>query len=267
MTDSTIVGEPFRIGACLSKSVSAFFKNFISFNVLGLIIMVPGVILVFLLFGGTFLALMAYDPATGAPPPDLGSSIAVGFIGVFFIFFALQYLLTGAIVYSSVQYLNGDRPSLGAALGQMLRRIVPVILVAFISAILMWIGFMLLIVPGIIIGLMLCVAIPVVMVEGPGVFASLSRSRALTKGYRWHLFGTFLVALIGTTIVTMIIGIVIGVVTLLLGDLGGTISTFANMALQLFTTVFLAVVLAVAYHDLRVAKEGVSTAQLAAVFD
>jgi hypothetical protein len=37
--------------------------------------------------------------------------------------------------------------------------------------------------------------------------------------------------------------------------------------LQLFTTVFLAVVLAVMYHDLRVAKEGVSTAQLAAVFD
>jgi hypothetical protein len=267
MTDSAIMGEPFRIGACLSKSISAFFKNFISFNILGLVIMVPGVVIIALLFGGTFLSLLTYDPALGGPPPDIGSGFAAGFISVFFIFFALQYLLTGAIVYSSVQYLNGARPSLVAALGQMFRRIVPVILVAIVSAILVWIGLILLIVPGIIIAMMLCMAIPVVMVEGPGVFASLSRSRALTKGYRWHIFGTFLVALIATTIVTMLLGVVIGIVTIFMGELGATIGTFANLALQLFTTVFLAVVLAVAYHDLRVAKEGVSTAQLAAVFD
>ena len=45
------------------------------------------------------------------------------------------------------------------------------------------------------------------------------------------------------------------------------VGAIAHLLIQFFTTVFLAVVLAVAYHDLRVAKEGVSTAQLAAVFD
>jgi hypothetical protein len=36
------------------------------------------------------------------------------------------------------------------------------------------------------------------------------------------------------------------------------------MAAQLFTTVFMAVVVAVVYHDLRAAKDGASTAELAA---
>jgi hypothetical protein len=36
------------------------------------------------------------------------------------------------------------------------------------------------------------------------------------------------------------------------------------MAAQLFTTVFMAVVVAVAYHELRAAKDGVSTAELGA---
>jgi len=267
MSDMAAVGEPFRVGSCLSKSLSAFFKNFISFNVIGLIIMVPGVLLVIFLFGNTFAALMAYDPATSTAPPDIGENFATAFLGAFVVMIVLQYLLTGAIVYGALQHLDGHKPSIAASLMQALRRIVPIILVAIITTVLVWIGMVLLIVPGIIIALMICVAIPVVMVEGPGVFASLSRSRALTKGSRWRLLGLLLVAFIGTAVVSMIISMVLGVAMLFLGDTGPMISTVVDVAVQLFTTVFLAVVLAVAYHDLRVAKEGVSTAQLAAVFD
>ena len=267
MTDMTAAGEPFRIGACLSKSLSTFFANFISFNILGLIIMVPGVILLLLLFGGTFFALMAYDPATSAAPPDLGGTFATAFFGAFVIMIVLQYLLTGTVVYGTLQYLDGQKSSIFSSLAQGLRRIFPIVIVAIITTILVWIGLILLIVPGVIVALMLCVAIPVLMVEGPGIIASLSRSRALTKGSRWRLLGLFLIALIATTVVTMVISLVAGLVLMLLGDLGATVSTVVDLALQLFTTVFLAVVLAVTYHDLRVAKEGVSTAQLAAVFD
>jgi len=267
MSDSVIAGEPFRIGACLSKSLSAFFSNFISFNVLGLTVMVPGIVVLFLLFGSTFLELMAYDPTTSATPPEIGGGFAFMIIGGAFIMLILQYLLTGAIVYGTLQYLDGQRPSIAGSLSQALRRIIPIILVAIVSMILIWIGMILLIVPGIIIALMLCVAIPVIMVESPHVFASMSRSRALTKGSRWRLLGLFLVVAIGTIVVTMILSMIVGMVMLLLGPVGSIISTIFDVAMQVFTTVFLAIVLAVTYHDLRVAKEGVSTAQLAAVFD
>ncbi len=267
MTDTTMAGHQFQIGTCLKRALSTFFANFVSFNVLGLIVMVPGVLLIFLLFGSTYMSLISYDPATGAPPPEIGPGFAITILGSFVIMMAMQYLLTGAVVYGTVQHLHGQKPSMTASLMQALRRILPIILVAIITTILVWIGTILLIVPGIIVALMLCVAIPVVMVEGPGVLASLSRSRALTKGSRWRLLGLLLIAFIGTALVTMIISMVVGLVMVFFGTVGATVSTIVDLALQLFTTVFLAVLLAVAYHDLRVAKEGVSTAQLAAVFD
>jgi len=186
--------------------------------------------------------------------------------GILFIMIAWQYLVTGAVVYSVVQYLNGDKSSPFASLAQMLRRFVPVVLVAIISTILVWIGMMLLIVPGIIVALMLCVAIPVVMAEGPGVMASLSRSRELTKGARWKLLGLFLVAGIGITIVSELLSFIVEL-AVPLSETGAIIQFAVEMVLQVIFTVFMAVVLAVTYHDLRVAKEGVSASQIAAVFD
>ncbi len=43
---------------------------------------------------------------------------------------------------------------------------------------------------------MLYVAVPVCVIEKQGVIASLSRSRALTKGYRWQIFGLFLLVMV-----------------------------------------------------------------------
>jgi uncharacterized membrane protein len=148
----------------------------------------------------------------------------------------------------------------------MLRRLVPVVLVAIISTILVWLGLLLFIVPGIIVALMLCVAIPVVMAEGTGIRASLSRSRVLTKGSRWKLLGLFLVAAIGVTIVSELISFIVEL-AVPLSETGAIIQIVVGIALQVITTVFMAVVLAVTYHDLRVSKEGASTTQIASVFD
>lgn len=53
-----------------------------------------------------------------------------------------------------------------------------------------------LIVPGIILWLGWSMSVPVLIQERRGVFGSMSRSRALTKGNRWSLFGLFLILVI-----------------------------------------------------------------------
>ncbi|WP_348640382.1 ATP-binding cassette domain-containing protein, partial [Mesorhizobium sp. M2D.F.Ca.ET.226.01.1.1] len=58
------------------------------------------------------------------------------------------------------------------------------------------IGLVLLIVPGIILWLGWSMAVPVLIQERLGVFGSMSRSRVLTKGNRWSLFGLFLILII-----------------------------------------------------------------------
>jgi len=255
------VGGTFSVGGVLKRSFSTFFANFVSFNLLGLAAFVPGLLLVMLLFGATFFSLISYDAAAGGPPPDFGAVGFGSFAVVWVLMVSLQYFLTAVIVYGALSYLRGSRAGVAACLMHGLRRIVPIVGIAVITTVLVSLGMILLIVPGIIIALMICLAIPVLMVENAGVVGSLQRSRALTKGYRWHLFGVFLLAFVITTIVNILVPMPFGLV---LPDTAGTV---VALLLQLFTTVFLATVLAVAYHDLRVAKEGVSTAQLAAVFD
>jgi hypothetical protein len=106
----------------------------------------------------------------------------------------------------------------------------------------------------------------------------MGRSRVLTKGRRWKIFGLILVMLIPALIVAGVITAVmakLGIgVNLRIGvffDLNRTPNTVAGEVVSLIWTAiwtaFYAILVAVAYHDLRVAKEGVDTEQIAAVFE
>jgi hypothetical protein len=260
MTDTTFAGGQFQIGTCLKRALSTFFANFIAFNLLGFTVMVPGLILLIALFSAVFAGLFLSLQSGNAPPSGLGA-LHFGTFGLIWVMaVTLQYFLTGVIVYGALRYLQGEKAGYAACLGRGFRRFVPIVAVAVVSTVLITIGTALVIVPGIIIALMICLAVPVLMVESPGILGSLSRSRELTKGYRWHLFGLFLIAIVATAVINIIVPLPFELVS-------SDLATFVGAIIQLFTTVFLAVLLAVAYHDLRVAKEGVSSEQIAAVFD
>ena len=261
MTDTAMAGEPFRIGACLSRTLSVYFGNFIRFNLLGLLIMGPGVLLLGLLLGAVLVGF-----SVGSPDSIDPVGMVLSFVISFVLILGFQYFLTGVLVYATLQSLRGEKPSFGGALLRGLRRIVPIVGVAVITTVLVWIGVFFFLIPGVIVALMLCVAIPAVMVEDHGILSSLSRSRALTKGARWQLFGLFLVGFLGSMAVSLVVGLPFGILAVE-GSVLAIIGEVIQFVLQLALTVFLAVLLAVAYHDLRVSKEGVSTAQLAAVFD
>ena len=266
MVDAVAAGQAFSIGGCLKRALSTFFANFISFNLLGLAVMVPGMLLLVAVFGAVFASLFLGASAAGGAPAVFGTLHVGAFGFAWVLLLTLQYLLTAVIVFGALRYLEGNKAGFFACLMQGLRRLGPIIAIAFISTVLLIVGFLLFVVPGIIVALMICLAIPVLMVERPGVMASLSRSRELTKGYRWHLLGLFLLGMVCTALATMAAVLPFQLLSFSV-ESAAVIGAVVQLAMQLFTTVFLAVLLAVAYHDLRVAKEGVSTAQIAAVFD
>lgn len=181
----------------------------------------------------------------------------------------LGFLLSATLVYGTVLELRGGRAGIFQCISRGLGSLLPVIGIGILVSLIVGLGSLLLIIPGIIAFLMLWVAIPVAVVERPGVMASLSRSRALTKGYRWPLFGLILILVILGGIISAIAGGIVG--------LGGFFATgeatspfvllAINVVVQGFSGALIAVASAVAYHDLRIAKEGVSAEQIAAVFD
>jgi len=126
--------------------------------------------------------------------------------------------------------------------------------------------------------LMWFVGTPACVVERLGPLRSMGRSRGLTKGYRWKLLGLLLAVLIPALIVAGVTGAVmasLGIgVNLRIGvffDLTRSQSPIAAQIVNLIWTAvwtaFYAILVAVAYHDLRVAKEGVDTHTIAAVFE
>jgi hypothetical protein len=101
----------------------------------------------------------------------------------------------------------------------------------------------------------------------------MGRSRELTKGHRWKVFGLQLAILIPALVVGGIVGAVIFAVSGASGflavatALSTTLGQVVNLIWSAIWKAFYAIVIVVTYHDLRVAKEGVDTDQIAAVFE
>jgi hypothetical protein len=105
------------------------------------------------------------------------------------------------------------------------------------------------------------VAVAACVVERRGPFAAMGRSNQLTKGHRWRIFGLLLLLVLVNLLASFLIG-------LILRPLGSTIISFiVNLAWSAIWGAYCAVSVAVSYHDLRVAKEGIDIEQIASVFD
>ncbi|MEA2214579.1 MAG: hypothetical protein QOK19_140, partial [Solirubrobacteraceae bacterium] len=104
------------------------------------------------------------------------------------------WLFTGMVVELVSDLQDGRRDATPA---QLLRAVVPVlgslILVAIVAGIAILVGFVLIIVPGLILLTIWSVAVPVVVLEKPPGLRALSRSRELVRGNGWQVFGVILV--------------------------------------------------------------------------
>jgi len=103
------------------------------------------------------------------------------------------------------------------------------------------------------------VAVPACVVEGTGPVASIVRSSGLTGGFRLKIFG--IVLLLG------LLFLVIPIAQAIVGFLSEGIAIVVGTIGALAWSGYWNCVVVMTYHDLRVAKEGVDTGQIAAIFD
>ncbi len=116
-------------------------------------------------------------------------------------------VLYGIVVWAALGDLRGERFGLGAAVKVSFRAFLPNLGVGILYLIGVSLGFLLLVVPGAMLQCAWLVAIPANMAEGTGVLGAFGRSRALTAGHRWPLFGLLLlyaVATIGLGLVAIV---------------------------------------------------------------
>jgi hypothetical protein len=176
----------------------------------------------------------------------------------------LSLIATGATVFIvSESYLG--RPLTAR---EALRRATPymgrILIASLLMALVIGLGFLLMVIPGIILGVGLAVAIPAVVLEtGRSASGALSRSWELTRGSRWRIFGLGLTLFVLLYVpVVAISGLVAWLIPGGAAAGFGPSSTATIVALaiggvvQLFIYPLFYCVLTVTYYDLRVRKEG-----------
>jgi hypothetical protein len=224
----TPTGE-FRIGGILRRSRSIYFRHFPTFLALGIV------------------------PALASLAPNQG---AIHHIADF----VLIPIGQAMVLYGAFQAMRGRPVRLGESIAKGMARFLPVIGVSLLAGLVIVVASILLLVPGLIMATKLYVVMPACIVERLGVFASLERSGELTMGHRWPIFALLLLSLL--------LAIAFNLVPAALARVGGAtvpqIGDFIGAALD---SAFQSIVVVVAYHDLRVAKDGVDIDRIAAVFD
>jgi uncharacterized membrane protein len=259
MTSTTLERpEKFQIGRVFNNSFAAIGRNIGLY--LGLALLFSGLpaIVLRLWSESTLSGIATGDPNAVADPSMMFRNSSVMIVGGL-ISFVLALLLQSALVRATIEDLNGKRPTFGDCIQIAIRYLLPTLGIGLLVALGAGLASIALLVPGIILWLGWSVAVPVLIQERLGVFGSMSRSRVLTKGSRWALFGLFLILII----LAMVIQSVMMVIVVLLG---GIVADVVAALVSTVLSMVLSVATAVSYVELRQVKEGTSVEELAEIF-
>jgi len=247
----------FTIGNVFSRSFTLIGQNFVRLLLVGL--------LTYALPVGTGAALFwagsgidVNNPQNWGGP-QIVSLLLFGLLSMLFYFINMSVVTELAITRAVHQPFV-----LGTALKRSLINIVPLFLVMLLCGLSMMLGFLLLIIPGIIIAIALCVAIPAYVAESrTGIIGALKRSWALTENHRWAILLIFiLVGILGSLFsgiakaLTLLVNL--DNLALMIG-----LNTLVEGLYTLFSTVFTVVI----YVVLRESKEDHTPDATAALFD
>jgi hypothetical protein len=253
MTDASLTTRftesEFRVGRVLNRTSSVLSRNFLFFFVVTAVAQLP-----------TLLLFKNTDVNANASGAEVAMTLALALVGLV-LMVVLNMLSQAVVLYGAFQNMRGREVSLAESLQVGLRRFWPILGMGFLGALLAGLAALAFIVPALILATMWFVAAPACVVDQTGPWASLQRSRELTKGHRWKVFGLMVLLLI-------VSGIAGSTITVALTAIGG--NPLAMVGTVLWNGAwgaFYAIAVVVTYHDLRAAKEGIDIDQIAAVFD
>lgn len=174
----------FSIGAIINESWSAIKKNVWIFAgvLLGFLLIVFTVS--FIMGGSTSIAMSSINPN------DIFALLAVfysfSFLALFLIFFVLEILFYVGYYKMALIAADGLEPSL-SAFSASIRKMLNILLAAILFGILMNIGMLLCIIPGIIVAVRLRYFLFFIIDKDRNAIDSITESWEITKGETWKL--------------------------------------------------------------------------------
>jgi uncharacterized membrane protein len=238
--------RPLTVGEILDVSFSLYRRHFGSLATIAL------------LCGGVPLVLRLFLETNGGMSANLALALVYAITTV-----VLSFIATAATLFVVSESYLGRPITASEALGRATPYIGRILVCTILMSLVIGVGVLLLVIPGIILAVGLVLTVPVVVLEpARGASATLSRSWELTRGARWRIFGLLVTLLVLLYVPMLAIG---GLVAVLVPGAGGALASgaFAGVLgfaigglVQVFIYPLFYCVLTVAYYDQRVRKEG-----------
>jgi membrane-anchored glycerophosphoryl diester phosphodiesterase (GDPDase) len=132
----------------------------------------------------------------------VASASLVSILIIVIVWLLVDVFLSGAAIAAV-----SSKVDLGAAFSKSASRYLALLGTSILTGIIVILGFIALIIPGIYLAIRLAVATPSVIIEGKAPVDAVKRSWAITKGNWWPIFGVIFVIGIVVEIVQLIFGI------------------------------------------------------------
>jgi hypothetical protein len=241
--------QPLGIGEILRIAFQLYQRHWRTLLAIAAVVVVPFTLLQYL-FGdwirsrGEVTSLQEVSTATWAVG---AAGLVAALAGI------LMYLvLTGAITRAVAAEVAGQDPSVEQSYRFGFHRLGSVLLVSVLVGLAIVGGLILFIIPGIWIGIRLCVSIEALVVEGRRGTEAMGRSWGLVGGHWWHAFGTVVVG-------GLLTGIVNAVITAPFNNTSWFVQAVAAAVATVITLPYSALVGVLLYLDLRARKESLTT--------
>ena len=235
----------FRVGEVVTTSFSILFGNLLPFGILFAVVM--GMFFVPLIL---FTGLLTYLDA----PDDLVLIITA------LLFYSWFFAVPAAYARGVLHALEMGKLRIGICLTSGLAGFFSALPVTLVIAPAIGVGYLVFVVPGLILSVTWWVASTVAVIEGRSVFAALKRSAELTKGNGWRVFGVLVI----WYLINSVCVVVASTIAALTGIVGEIVSLFLALPFMIsFGSIFTAVI----YYRLRHEKEGPAVEPIASVFN
>jgi hypothetical protein len=257
----------FDIGKVVEQTFTLISRNIVVFGLMAVVLgVLPNVVTT--LLNADNIRGMANT--TGNPAAQLS---AVGkFYSILPIALIAGLALNVGLMAAAGEDLAGRPVDPSTLVVRTLRAILPLIGFFILEMLALMLGFVLLIIPGLMMAIAWSVAAPAIVVEGYGIFGAFSRSADLTRGVRWRVFALFLIYFVINTVITMV-GMAIvggaGAMNFLKPDLAQQLAlptVLYTSIMQGVQAIIVAAGSVVLHHQLKLAREGVSTDQVVDAF-
>jgi hypothetical protein len=247
--------RPLSIGEMLDAGFKLFRQRFGTLMTCVLVPVVPLSIISTIIVGSVDdTAFDVNAPASSGDSSDVASLIDNLLGGC-----AAAIAIAACFRVISSAYL-GERTSAGDSLRYGLSRLGPLIVAYFAMSIVIGLGLVALVIPGVFLAIKWSMTFPAIVAERAGPFQAMGRSWELTRGHWWRTFGALLVVVLISFVLAFAILVALGAAI-------ATSDSISELAFAVLITAVTIIVLAVLYpltsaivtviyYDLRVRNEG-----------